>query len=166
MPQTKKNQGSALSKSDKYYTSTTRGRHDRREIGWRTVLFGFTRSRRHSKRRDGEVEPMFSDWHHPWIFFLATSIMLMSSLDAFLTLELIQRGAYEANPIIAAVMRYGTGSFTAFKMAVTGIGILILVFLGRVVVFKSVRTSLILTVFFCIYSILICYEFVSLINRL
>ena len=120
----------------------------------------------HSKRRDGEVEPMFSDWHHPWIFFLAISIMLMSSLDAFLTLELIERGAYEANPIIAAVMQYGTTSFTAFKMAVTGIGVLILVFLARVVVFKRVRTGLILTAVFGVYSILICYEFVSLINRL
>ena len=139
---------------------------DRREFSWRTVYFGFTRSRRHATRRDGEAEPVFTDWHHPWLFFLATGIMVLSSLDAFFTLQLIEHGAYEANPIMAAVMSQGVNAFTISKMLLTGIGILALVFLARTMFFNRLRTGLFLTGFFSFYAALICYEFVSLMNHL
>lgn len=139
---------------------------DSREFSWRTVFFGFTRSRRHATRRDGEAEPVFTDWHHPWLFFLATGIMVMSSLDAFLTLQLLERGAYEANPIMAALMNKGPASFAISKMILTGFGILALVFLARAMFFNRMRTGLFLTFFFSFYAALICYEFVSLLNHM
>lgn len=139
---------------------------ERRLFSWRTVFYGFTRSRRQSTRRDGEAEPVFTDWHHPWLFFLAIGIMLMSSLDAFFTLQLLERGAYEANPVMAAVMERGTSAFTVSKMLLTGIGILALVFLARAMFFNRLRTGLFLTAFFSVYAALVCYEFVSLINAL
>lgn len=139
---------------------------DRREFTWRTVFFGFTRSRRRDKRRDHEAEPVFTDSHHPWIFFLATGIMLMSATDAFLTLELMQHDAYEANPVMAAVMDRGHASFAVSKMLLTAFGTLALVFLARAMFFNRLRTGLILTAFFSLYAVLICYEFVTLMNRL
>jgi hypothetical protein len=139
---------------------------ERRALSWRTVLYGFLRSRRREARRTGEGDPVFTDWHHPWLFFLATGIMVMSSLDAFLTLQLIERGAYEANPVMAAVMAQGTASFAISKMLLTGVGILALVFLARVMFFNRMRTGLILTGFFSFYAVLICYEFVNLMARL
>lgn len=92
--------------------------------------------------------------------------MLMSSLDAFMTLRLIDLGAYEANPVMAAVMERGTGTFASTKMLMTGIGILALVFLARAMFLRRIRAGSILTVFFSMYAALICYEFVNLINRL
>jgi len=139
---------------------------DRRVFGWRTVVYGFARSRRHGTRRHGDADPVFTDWHHPWHFFLATGIMLMSSADAFLTLQLLDRGAYEANPFMAALLKLGTTHFAVSKLALTGIGILALVFLARAMFFNRLRTGVILTVFFSTYAVLICYEFVSLVNRL
>lgn len=139
---------------------------DRRAFSWRTVIYGFARSRRHATRRTGEAEPVYTDWHHPWLFFLATGIMLMSSLDAFLTLQLIDRGAYEANPLMAAVLSRSTLHFAISKMALTGFGILALVFLARAMFLNRLRTGMILTGFFGAYAVLICYEFVSLVNRL
>lgn len=130
------------------------------------MVYGFTRSRRHATRRDGEVEPTFTDWHHPWLFFLATGIMVMSALDAFFTLQLLQHGAYEANPIMAAAMDKGTTSFTVSKLLLTGFGTLALVFLARSMFFNRIRTGLLLTTFFACYAALICYEFVSLMNHL
>lgn len=135
---------------------------DRRDFSWRTVVYGFTRSRRHATRRDGDDEPVFTDWHHPWLFFLATGIMLMSSLDAFLTLRLIDRGAYEANPVMAAMMEQGYAAFAASKMLLTGFGVLALVYLARAMFFRRLRTGLVLTGFFSLYAALICYEFVNL----
>jgi hypothetical protein len=144
----------------------SRAEVDRRGFSWRTVLYGFARSRRHATRRDGEPDPVFTDWHHPWLFFLATGIMLMSSLDAFFTLQLLEHGAYEANPVMAAVMGHSTASFAASKMLLTGFGTLALVFLAKSMFFNRVRTGIFLTGFFSLYAALICYEFVNLVNRL
>jgi len=137
---------------------------ERREFSWRTVFFGFVRSRRRDTRRDDEDAPLYTDWHHPWLFFLATGTMLLSCMDAFFTLQLIDRGAIEVNPVMAAMIGQGTLAFAATKMLLTGLGILILVFLSQTRMFNLMRTGLVLTVFFTFYACLVCYEFIYLLN--
>jgi len=139
---------------------------DRRVFGWRTVLFGFVRSRRHSFRRTDETDVQFIDWHHPWLFFLAVGTMLMSCLDAFMTLQLIDRGMIEVNPVMAAVLGQGTTYFAVSKMLLTGTGILALVFLAKARFLNRMRTGLFLTMFFSFYACLVCYEFVFLLQIL
>jgi len=141
-----------------------RGLDDRRQFDWRTVAYGFMRSRRRAHRRQSEVAPVFSDWHHPWLFFLSTGTMLLSSLDAFFTLQLIDRGAVEVNPFMAMMMGHSTAVFAVTKMLLTGLGILALVFMARSRVFNGVRTGIFLTVFFSFYCCLVCYEFLLLIR--
>ncbi len=147
-------------------TSDSREIDDRRRFSWRTVLFGFLRSRRRAHRRLADDEPLFTDWHHPWLFFLATGIMLLSSIDAFFTLRLLDRGASEINPFMAAVMGEGTLAFAVSKMLLTGLGILVLVFLSRSRLFNRLRTGIALTVVFSFYCCLVCYEFVLLISQM
>ena len=142
--------------------SDKRAKTERRDTSWRTVFFGFTRSRRRTHRRLVDDAVIFLDWHHPWIFFLATGIMLLSCADAFLTLQLIELGMYEANPAMQAVMAQSTSLFTSTKLAMTAFGILILVFLANSRFLNRIRTGLILTVFFSFYACLVCYELVSL----
>ena len=137
---------------------------DRRTLGWRTVLYGFLRSRRRVHRRELEEEVRFLDWHHPWLFFLAVGIMLMSCLDAFMTLQLIDRGMVEVNPVMAAVMGQGTAAFAASKLFMTGTGVLALVFLAKAQFLNRFRTGLFLTVIFSFYACLVCYEFVFLLK--
>ena len=137
---------------------------ERREFSWRTVFFGFVRSRRRDTRRDDEDAPVYTDWHHPWLFFLATGTMLLSCMDAFFTLQLLDRGAIEINPVMAAMIGQGTLAFAATKMLLTGLGILILVFLSQTRMFNLMRTGLVLTVFFTFYACLVCYEFIYLLN--
>jgi hypothetical protein len=137
---------------------------DRRAFGWRTVIFGFLRSRRREHRRFAEGEPVFIDWHHPWLFFLAVGTMLLSCLDAFFTLRLLDRGAIEVNPVMAFAISHGTLAFTVSKMLMTGLGILMLVFLSRSRLFNRVRTGLFLTVFFSVYACVVCYQFVLLLK--
>ncbi len=139
---------------------------DRRNFGWRTVFFGFLRSRRRDTRRDNEEEPIYTDWHHPWLFFLAVGTMLLSTFDAFMTLQLLQRGAVEINPIMAAVIGHSAFAFAATKIALTGFGILVLVFLSRARFMNRLRTGIILTVFFTFYACLATYEFVLLIGQM
>jgi hypothetical protein len=139
---------------------------DRRTFGWRTVFFGFARSRRHSLRRKADAEVLFLDWHHPWLFFLAVGTMIMSCIDAFMTLQLLQHGMIEANPVMAAALGQGTAVFAASKVTMTGVSILILVFLAKTRFLNRVRAGLFLTIFFSFYACLICYEFVSLLGVL
>lgn len=143
---------------------TARADSDRREFGWRTVFFGFLRSRRRHLRRDDDAGIVFMDWHHPWLFFLAVGTMLLSCSDAFLTLQLIDRGMIEANPVMASLLGHGTALFAATKMALTGFGILTLVFLAKSRFLDRFRTGLILTTFFTGYACLVCYEIVSLLR--
>ncbi|MCJ7590861.1 MAG: DUF5658 family protein [Woeseiaceae bacterium] len=139
---------------------------ERRDFTWRTVFFGFTRSRRREHRRLVDDDVVFLDWHHPWLFFLATGTMLLSCADAFLTLQLIDRGMIEINPVMGAVIAHSTILFTSTKLAMSGIGILILVFLAKSRFLNRFRTGAFLTVFFSFYACLVCYELVSLFNSM
>ncbi len=135
---------------------------ERRQFSWRTVFYGFARSRRHVHRREVDNEVIFLDWHHPWLFFLATGTMLLSCADAFLTLQLLNLGMIEANPFMNAIMSQSTLLFTSTKLAMTGLGILVLVFLAKARFMNRLRTGLFLTVFFSSYACLVCYELVNL----
>jgi len=135
---------------------------DRRMFSWRTVAYGFTLSRRRAHRRSADDEVIFLDWHHPWLFFLATGTMLLSCADAFLTLLLLERGMIEANPIMNVVMAQGTTVFTSTKLAMTAFGIFVLVFLAKARFLNRMRAGLFLTTFFTFYACLVCYELVNL----
>jgi hypothetical protein len=142
-----------------------RSETDRRTVTWRTVLYGFFRSRRRAPRRANEVEPLFTDYHHPWLFFLATGIMLMSCVDAFFTLQLLDRGAIEINPVMALVIGKSATTFAVTKLLLTSIAIFTLVFVARAMFMQRIRAGLFLTFFFSVYAILVCYEFVYLLSH-
>jgi hypothetical protein len=139
-----------------------RAHADRRNFTWRTVIYGFALSRRREHRREIDDDVIFIDWHHPWLFFLATGTMLLSCADAFLTLLLIDLGMVEANPFMGAIMAHGTLVFTSTKLAMTAIGIFVLVFLAKARFLNRFRAGLFLTIFFTFYACVVCYELVSL----
>ena len=143
-----------------------RAESDRREFGWRTVVFGFLRSRRRQPRRSTDTDAILVDWHHPSLFFLAVGTMLLSCTDAFLTLILLEHGMIEANPFMASLLGNSTAVFAATKMTITGLSILTLVFLSEARFFNRFRTGLFLTIFFTAYACLVCYEIVSLLSPL
>ena len=60
----------------------------------------------------------------------------------------------------------GTLVFTSTKMAMTAIGILVLVFLAKARFLNRIRTGLFLTMFFSFYACLVCYELVNLFRLL
>jgi hypothetical protein len=135
---------------------------DRRAVSWKTFVFGYFRSRRREHRRHSERDSVFLDWHHPWLFFLATGIMLLSTVDAFMTLQLLDKGAVEINPVMALMLEQSHIAFAASKMLLTGLGILVLVFLARLRLFNFMRTGLLLTLFFSFYACLVCYQAILL----
>lgn len=139
---------------------------ERRTFTWRTVFYGFLRSRRRKIRRGADDDIVFLDWHHPWLFFLAVGTMLLSCIDAFMTLRLLDAGMIETNPFMAALLGQGTTAFTIGKIVLTGVSILALVFLAKARFLNRFRTGALLTVIFSFYCCLVCYEFIYLLNSM
>ena len=130
---------------------------DRRRLTLRTFIQGSLTPRRRRSRRGGEAHSLV-DWHEPHLLFLSIMILLLSMTDAFLTLTLIAHGAEEANPILAVVLTHYPQLFAAIKMGLTGAGVIVLVAMARVRVFRLIRISVIIHWCMLGYVVLIAYE--------
>ncbi len=135
---------------------------ERRSMTWRTVAYGFLLSRRRAARRTDDPASIYSDWHHPWLFFLAVGIMLMSAADAFLTLKLLALGAVEANPVMRGLIHTDTTLFVSLKLLMTAGGLFVLIYASHYRLFGRLRVGLLVTAFFCGYLTLISSELMGL----
>ncbi len=59
------------------------------------------------------------------LLVIATGLLLCIA-DAFFTLQLVNRGAHELNPVMSYFLRLGPGVFLAVKYAATGISLIVL----------------------------------------
>lgn len=139
---------------------------DRRAVTWRTLLASGLTPRRRGGRRAGEAEQLV-DFHEPYLLLLATVMLVLSVTDAFLTVTLMTDGATESNPVLASVLDAHPRLFAAAKMALTGFGVVVLVAVARLRVFKLVRASVFLQLLVIAYAALVGYEawLVSLMTR-
>lgn len=130
---------------------------ERRQTVWRAVLVGGLRPRRRAGRRATDhVEPVV-DWHGPGLLFSAVLALLLCSLDAFMTLTLLNHGAHEANPVMAAALVDGR-LFAISKMALTGLGLVALVAVARFRLFRVLRAGYVVHAVLVGYAVLIAYE--------
>lgn len=67
-------------------------------------------------------------------------------------------GADEVNPVMAVLVYRSVAAFIAFKMAMTGISILVMVFLSRYRFMRVLRVDLLLYAVLVVYVWLIGYE--------
>lgn len=107
------------------------------------------------RRGKDKKEHIYVDLYSARLLIAVTSLLLLSCLDAFLTLELIGKGyAVEANPIMAYFLDYGTTPFAAVKFFITSFCLTILC------LFKNVKiTRLSLPFAIKMYLIVVLYEF-------
>jgi hypothetical protein len=139
--------------------SERRGRADRRRRAWWSVLYGSFNPRRRSPARrlgDSRFHPV--DWHSPHLLAVSIGILLLSATDAFLTFLLLQQGADEVNPIMAALIYRSVAVFASSKMALTGASIMVMVFLARYRFMRRIRVELVLYAVLLAYAWLIGYE--------
>jgi hypothetical protein len=139
--------------------SERRERTDRRRKRWWSILYGsFNPRRRRPARRldDPRFHPV--DWYSAHLLAVSVGILLLSAADAFLTGILLVHGADEINPVMAALVYRGVATFAAFKMAMTGAGIMVMVFLARYQFMRVIRVQLVLYAVLTVYAWLIGYE--------
>jgi hypothetical protein len=136
-----------------------RARADRRRRVWWSVWYGsFNPRRRSPARRQGDPRFHALDWHSSHLLAVAISILLLSVADAFMTLLLLQVGADEVNPIMAALVYRSVAIFTALKMSMTGVGVLLMVSLARYRFMRLLRVEWALYGVLVGYAALIGYE--------
>ncbi len=99
---------------------------DRRHHSWRTVTYcGLQgRGRRHQARR--QDHSYYLDHYDGGLVFTGLLVLLLSCVDALLTLTLLNKGAYEANFLMARLLEIGNQPFVIIKIAITAGGVLFL----------------------------------------
>lgn len=138
---------------------------DRRRFTWRTLAVGAVRPRRRGARRAADRHRNLVDWHDPWLLALTVGVLALSAADAIFTLTVLELGAREVNPFMDALIRSDVGVFAAWKMFLTGGGLIVLVAFARLRVFGVVRVSHLLQAVFLGYCVLTWYH-VTLLDRL
>jgi Domain of unknown function (DUF5658) len=134
-----------------------RQRPERRRTTWRSFFQGGLTPRRRAGRRTGEHH-LPIDWHEPYLLFLSVTVLLLSVVDAFLTLVLLMDGATEVNPVMAFVLSHHPQLFATLKMGFTGVGVLVLVAVARARLFRVMKVGMVLQGVFVAYVVLIGYE--------
>ena len=131
---------------------------DRRKRVFRSLVYGSFHPRRRGPRREGDASLVSVDWHHPQWLAISILIVTFSCGDAFRTLVLMQRGAYEVNPFMASLLGGSGESFAFVKIGLTAIGVVLLTQLARLRTFGRVPVGLILYSVLALYGTLIYYE--------
>jgi len=144
--------------SEKETASERRKAADRRHHNWRTLTYCglHGQGRRHQARRDGYS--YYLDWYKPSLVFTGLAVLLLSCLDALLTLTLLNRGAYEANLLMAHLLDTSDVVFVVTKIAVTGIGIVFLLMHSHFQLLNITTGKRILQFLVPVYGLLIVYE--------
>lgn len=138
---------------------------DRRRHGLRALMHGNFKPRRQGPRRLDELTVSAVDWHHPQWLAVAILIVASSCADALLTLMLIERGAFEANPLMAQLVGGPVLPFLLIKIGLTAGGVVLLTQLARLRAFGRVPVGVLLYLVLLMYGVLIVYE-VRLLNAL
>ena len=123
----------------------------------RAIVYGSFKPRRLGPRRTGEQRLGAIDWYHPWWLAIATLILALCASDAVLTVVLIDRGAYELNPVLAPLIGSSV-LFVAVKVGLTGISVVLLTLLSRIRAFGRMPVGLLLYAVLAGYGVLIGYE--------
>ena len=109
---------------------------DRRTNNTARLKYLLFNGRRERVRRDEDRQKtFFFDRYNPKLFMAITLILVLSILDALLTLIVIEKGATELNPVMAHFLEYGPLVFVVAKYVLTSVGVLILL------IFKNVFLS-------------------------
>jgi Domain of unknown function (DUF5658) len=111
------------------------------------------KGRRRSGRRDGERENIYVEIYGRREVILVVFILVLNILDALLTLDYLEKGGWEANPVARGLLDLGDAWFLGAKTCLIGICLLFLLVHQT---FKYVRAALYaLTTF---YSLLFLYH--------
>jgi hypothetical protein len=135
---------------------------DRRRHSWRTLTYCglHGRGRRGQARR--QDHSYYLDRYNHSLVFTGLLVLLLSCVDALLTLNLLGKGAIEANYLMAQLLDVGTRPFVLIKVAITAACVLFLLMHAHFRVLRITSGKRMLQILAGIYALLIGWEVVLL----
>lgn len=131
---------------------------DRRRPSLASLWHGARRPRRRLARRATDRLYPVIDWHSPRVLALVLAILGLCVLDGVMTVVLMSHGAVEVNPVMALFLPHRLGWFAATKLALTGVGMFVLVACSRMRLFRAIPGEWLLYPLLLCYVLLIGYE--------
>jgi hypothetical protein len=111
--------------------------------------------RRGSERR----RPYFVDRFSSTMFMVIVMLIIASIVDAILTIQLIEAGAAEINPLMDRLLDYGILPFLIGKYVLTVAGLpLLLIFKNHYLFGKHVRVGYLIPIAVAMYLVLIGHQ--------
>ena len=145
--------------SDAQLAIERRDRYDRRRPSLRGFLYGLFLARRRGPRRVEIYLSQYSDRYDLKLLVLSLSLLLLSCLDAAMTMKLLFFGAAEINPIVDQLLKQGGNYFVGIKAVITALCFIALVAHNRLKIFNLLRVDIVLITAVFIYVGLVTYEF-------
>lgn len=109
------------------------GRDRRGQPAFNVIKPLFSGKREHARRRTDRSRTVYFDRYNPVTRWFVVSILVLSVMDAFLTIMLIRNGAVELNPVMAYYLAMGPQTFILIKYALTSLSVFILLVYSSVV---------------------------------
>lgn len=131
---------------------------DRRKISYITHRYHLIGGKRKNHCRRSEPHNYFVDWHNPVHFVVIASIMMLSVFDALMTTIILSVGGEEINFLMDWVIQKDILLFVQVKLALTGLGLILLTRYIHFRVFNLFKVSHFMLATLASYSVLIAYE--------
>ena len=119
---------------------------------------GIKTGRRMSERRLNIKAPVYVDRYAGHLMLCAICIMILSSMDAFFTLNILEKGGEELNPFMAVLIEDSVSKFIALKLALTSLALILLTMHHNVLLTEKIRVRHIEYSILTGYTVLIGYE--------
>jgi hypothetical protein len=131
---------------------------DRRRFTLRSLFGALFTLRRRQARRETDKINSYIDWYEPGPLIASVLIILLSSLDAFLTLILLNHGAVELNVLMDWLIRVDIRTFAAVKLGVTSLALVVLVLHFNFYIYRMLPVRYLIYALMPVYAFLIAYE--------
>ena len=119
----------------------------------------FSGRRAHVRREEDVPGTFYFDRYSSSIFAAIVLILLLSVLDALLTLYLIDNGSEELNPVMSYFLRYGPYVFMGAKYFLTCLGVVLLLLFRNALRKRSVtHAQNIFSYIICAFTTVIIWE--------
>ncbi|MCA9735887.1 MAG: hypothetical protein H6696_05020 [Deferribacteres bacterium] len=116
-------------------------------------------SRQTPRRKEDRWQNYFVDRYSRRIFAVVLLILAMSLVDALFTLQLLNNGASEINPVMAHFLEYGPLEFLVAKYILTCASVLLLLIYKNVYLLRTrVRAKYLFVPILFMFSLVIAWE--------
>jgi len=124
---------------------------------WRYLLFSGKRAK--ARRKEDKHRTFYFDRYSSNLFAAIVAIIMLSVLDALLTLYLIDNGSTEVNPVMSYFIEHGPFEFMMAKYFFTCAGVILLLLFRNVLLKRSItHTQHLFSYIICAFATVIAWE--------